>query len=187
MESDSRKKLIEILKTFRNAMLVTHTVDKTLRSRPMALMRAEENGDVWFMTSFDSGKVDEIEMSPDVNVSMQEGHTFLSLSGRASISRDRAKIEELWTEHCKVYFPKGKNDPDIAIIKVSASEGEYWDNAGINRVKFLFETVKAYVKGTPPEIDTTQHGTVSLKGSNGGQSEAGQAHVTMGKHSVKHA
>ncbi|WP_437593747.1 pyridoxamine 5'-phosphate oxidase family protein [Sorangium sp. So ce1000] len=174
METGSREKLLEILKKFQTAMLVTHASQGALRARPMALMRVDDStGDVWFMTSIDSGKVDEIESHPEVNVTLQEGRRFLSLSGRASIVRNRAKIEALWSEEAKIFFPKGKDDPYLALIHVSPREGEYWDNEGAAGLKFLVEAVKAYVTGTPPKIDAAQHGSVPL---NGGQT--GDARVS---------
>jgi general stress protein 26 len=169
METGTREKLMELLKTFRNGMLVTRVTradEQSLRSRPMALIKVDDRtGDVWFMTSIESGKVDEIQTHADVCVTLQHDHKFLSLSGRASIVRSREKIEELWTEEAKVYFPKGKNDPEIALIRVHPSEGEYWDNGGVNRIKFLFEVVKAHVTGATPHFDQGQHGSVSLDGS----------------------
>lgn len=189
MENGSREKLMEVMKSFRNAMLVTQASDKTLRSRPMALMRTEENGDMWFMTAFESGKVHDIETNPEVNVTMQEGSKFLSITGRGDISRDRAKIDELWSEPCKIYFPKGKDDPDLALIRVTANEGEYWDNEGVNRMKFLFEAVKAYVTGTTPDFDKGQHGSVSLKNSqpSDGQTVTASADAIPGNYAPKPA
>ncbi len=162
METGTREKLMGILKSFRNAMLVTQAQDKTLRSRPMALLKVEDNGDCWFMTGFDSGKIDEIGQNPMVNVSLQDDRKFLSLSGQAVINRNREKLEELWSEHLKVFFPKGKEDPNLALICVTPSEGEFWDNEGVQGLKFLLESVKAYVTGTTPDIDNAQHGAVSL-------------------------
>jgi general stress protein 26 len=164
METGTREKLLGLLKTFRNAMLVTQARDGALRSRPMALLQVEDNGDCWFMSGLDSGKIDEIERNNLVNVSLQDDRKFLSLSGRAIISRDRAKIDELWSEHMKVFFPMGKNDPSIALICVTPMEGEFWDNEGMQGLKFLLESVKAYVKGTTPEIDPGVHGAVKLDG-----------------------
>lgn len=169
METGSRERLLDILKTFRNAMLVTQAEDGSLRSRPMALMKVEQDsGNVWFMTNIDSGKIDEIATHPEVNVTLQEERKFLSLSGTASIVRRREKIHELWTEEAKVFFPKGKDDPDIALIRVRPIEGEYWDNEGVSGIKFLVEAVRAYVTGTTPHPDSMQHGAVSLNGGNGG-------------------
>ncbi|HZF55318.1 MAG TPA: pyridoxamine 5'-phosphate oxidase family protein [Polyangiaceae bacterium] len=162
METGTREKLMGILKSFRNAMLVTQGQDKALRSRPMALLKVDDNGDCWFMTGFDSGKIDEIGQNPMVNVSLQDDRKFLSLSGQAVITRDRQKLEELWSEHMKVFFPRGKEDPNLALICVSPSEGEFWDNEGVQGLKFLLEAVKAYVTGTTPDVDNAQHGAVAL-------------------------
>lgn len=167
METGSREKLLEILKKFRTAMLVTQASQGALRARPMALMKVDsETGDVWFMTSIDSSKVDEIESHPEVNVTLQEGRRFLSLSGSASIVRSRTKIEALWSEEAKVFFPQGKDDPSLALIHVSPREGEYWDNEGAAGLRFLVDAVKAYVTGTTPKTDAAQHAAVPL---NGGQ------------------
>ncbi|WP_437580966.1 pyridoxamine 5'-phosphate oxidase family protein [Sorangium sp. So ce887] len=165
METGSREKLLEILKKFRNAMLVTQASHGALRARPMALTKVDDGtGDIWFMTSIDSGKIDEIESHPEVNVTLQEEHRFLSLSGRASIVRSRAKIEELWSEEAKIFFPKGKDDPHLALIHVSPREGEYWDNQGAAGLRFLVEAVRAYVTGTTPKTDAAQHAAVPLNG-----------------------
>ncbi|MCK6591245.1 MAG: pyridoxamine 5'-phosphate oxidase family protein [Polyangiaceae bacterium] len=164
METGTREKLMGLLKSFRNAMLVTLARDNTLRSRPMALLKVEDGGDCWFMTGLDTGKVDEIERNPKVNVSLQDDGKFLSLSGHAAITRDRQKINELWSEHLKVYFPKGKDDPNLVLIRMTPTEGEYWDNEGLQGLKFLLEAAKAYVTGTTPNVDSGQHGSVTMNG-----------------------
>ena len=59
---------------------------------------------------------------------------FLQLKGRASISRDHAKIEELWEPVLKTWFTEGVNDPRITVIKVVPEVGYYWDNKHGNMV-----------------------------------------------------
>lgn len=170
METGMREKLMELLKSFRNAMLVTQSGNK-LHARPMALLKVEDNGDIWFISSIDSGKIEDIHTHPNVNVSLQDDRKYLSISGRATVDRSRAKIDELWTEECKVWFPKGKDDLSIALIHVTPSEGEYWDNQGVQGIKYVIEAVKAYVTGTTPDIakDKEVHGSVTM---NGGQARA---------------
>ncbi len=44
------------------------------------------------------------------------------------------------------------------MLKFSAQHGEYWDNAGAQGLKFVFEAAKAYVKGErAQENDVRQH------------------------------
>jgi general stress protein 26 len=49
------------------------------------------------------------------------------LNGEATISRDREKIEELWSKIVETWFTEGKDDPRVTIIKVTPTEGYYWD------------------------------------------------------------
>jgi hypothetical protein len=74
------------------------------------------------------------------------------------------KIEDLWSERMRVYFPIGKDDPDLALIHVHAEAGEYWDNQGAQGLRYLFEAAKAYVTGTRPELDREVHGSAQLGG-----------------------
>ena len=43
---------------------------------------------------------------------------------------DRAKVKELWTAPLKAWFPKGPEDPNIALLRVDVSGAEYWDAPG---------------------------------------------------------
>lgn len=162
MTQNTKEHFYELLKGFDNAMLITQDQDHHLRARPMAIAAIEEDGHLWFATSIDSPKVDEITADSHVNVCLQGSSKFLSVSGRARIVRDRSKIEALWREAWKVWFPQGKETPDLALLDVQADEGEYWDSEGVNKLKFLFESVKAYATGTEPAYDRDLNQKVDL-------------------------
>jgi general stress protein 26 len=49
------------------------------------------------------------------------------LRGTATTSRDKAKIKELWSPVVKTWFTEGVDDPRMTVIKVTPSEGYYWD------------------------------------------------------------
>ena len=53
-------------------------------------------------------------------------------------------------------------DPSIALLKLDAEQGEYWDNAGVQGLKYAFEAIKAYAKGETPAADDRQHAKVDL-------------------------
>lgn len=159
------QKFHDLLVRFETAMFVTHTPAGDLRARPMAIARVEENCRVWFFSSVDSGKVHEIETDTHVNVVCQkERDIYLSLSGTATLTRDRAKIDDLWKETYKVWFPKGKDDPELVLVSVEPEEGEFWDEEGFKKIKYLFEAAKALATGTTPKIDEgDQHAKVHLQ------------------------
>jgi general stress protein 26 len=77
--------------------------------------------------------------------------------------QDHALIKELWKEPYKVWFPRGSEDPEITLISVNPVGAEYWDNRGMNKLEYLFEAAKAYVKGKQPDVrEVDQHAKASL-------------------------
>ena len=67
----------------------------------------------------------------------------MSVSGEASIVADRAKIDELWSPAMKLFFPEGKDDPKLRLIRVRAESAEYWDGPGTAIGKALYLLVAA--------------------------------------------
>ena len=78
----------------------------------------------------DSAKVYEMKKDSQVNLSYSnpDSNVYASVSGKANAYRDQAKIDELWSEPMRGWFPKGKDDPNITILKVTIDKAEYWDS-----------------------------------------------------------
>jgi general stress protein 26 len=155
------KKLAEIIKGIKFAMLTTVEEDGCLHSRPMATQQIEFDGDLWFFTRADAPKVSETNQYHEVNVSFAdpEHNKYVSASGTATVVRDRAKIEELWKPPYKTFFPEGLDDPAIALLKVSVHRAEYWDSpsSGIGR---MFNFARAYLTKDPGKLG--DHAKVQL-------------------------
>lgn len=159
---DTHEKLVSLMKDFDNAMLVTRTDDGKLDARPMAVADLTDSGTLWFVTDRNSGKIADLMLDREVAVTMQNSGKFVSVSGEAQVIDDRAKIESLWSEAWKVWFPEGKNDPSITLLKIAPERGEYWDNSGFSGIKYLIKAGKAYVQGESPEKDPSINAAVSL-------------------------
>jgi general stress protein 26 len=125
---DPAKKMRKLIKDARVAMLTTVAADGSLRSRPMATPDADIDGELWFFTRFDSPKSEEIQENQRVNVTYAspKNDRYVSVSGTAALVRDPAKIKELWRGALKEWFPEGKKDPDLALLKVTIDKAEYW-------------------------------------------------------------
>jgi general stress protein 26 len=158
-----REHLYELLKDFDTAMLVTHPSGSAMHARPMAVAELRGEGGAYFVTSIGSPKIAEIEANPAVTLTFQSSKEFASVSGRVSVVRDRTLIERLWKEAWKVWFPQGKTDPAISLLKFEAEQGEYWDNSGLHGLKYAFEAAKAYVTGEKPATDRGQNAKVALR------------------------
>jgi len=158
------EKLNDLIKDVKFAMLTTATADGTLHSRPMATQRADEQGNLWFFTGQHSTKVAEVQTERHVNVSYAEpdDNRFVSVSGTVEVSNDRAKMEELWNPMYKAWFPKGLEDPEIALLKVHVTEAEYWDPPNGKMVQ-LAGFVKAVATGKPYKAGEDEHAKIDFE------------------------
>ena len=154
------KKLNDLIKTVRVAMLTT--IDwGVLRSRPMQTQEFDFDGELWFFTSSETHKTEEIEKDRRVNVSYAapDSNTYVSVSGTAEIVHNRAKIEELWNPLHKAWFPEGLEDPNLVLLKVKVEQAEYWDSPSSTIVQVV-GFVQALVTGE--RADGGDHGKVNL-------------------------
>ena len=146
-KQDSVKKLKELLEAIDFCMMTTIDGGQ-MRCRPMSTQAAEFDGEVWFFTRDNTHKMDEIAKDDRVclGYSNPNDNTYVSVSGRGEISKDRAKMEELWNPILKAWFPDGLDDPNICLMKVTAEHAEYWD-ASSGKLVQLFGFVKALATG----------------------------------------
>jgi general stress protein 26 len=154
---------LHILERFDTAMLATRQPDGTLHARPMAVARAQNNGDLWFVSDIGSGKVEEVLRDSGVVATFQSPGRFLSISGTAEVVGDEALIEAIWREDWKTWFPLGRDDPGLVLIHVRAREAEYWDETRTRGVRYAFEKARAALRGRPFErADAEHHGKLEL-------------------------
>jgi len=147
--ADDLQKLQELVKDIDFCMLTTVDEAGDLHSRPMSSNGdIDPEGDIWFFTSASSHKVSEIEKLPKVNVSFADpdNQHYISISGTAQLVRDRNKIDELWRPEFKMWFPEGKDDPDVALLRVSLEKAEYWDSPS-STVGFMLNFVSSLITG----------------------------------------
>lgn len=149
-DDQHRLRLREILDDAPAVLLTTRARDR-LHTVPMDIQRVDDDGTMYFATSTATVKTSEIEADPRVQIAFQGKTRFAVVHGRALVSQDRKLIDELWKEDWRLWFPEGKEQPDIAIIVVDPERGEYWDQSGTKGLSFLYRAAKAYVKGNGVE------------------------------------
>jgi general stress protein 26 len=160
--SDEVEKLAKLIKGIKFAMFSTAMPNGTIHSRPMATQNTAFDGTLWFFTRADSGKAHELHTDCHVNVSYADpsDNRYVSVSGRASVVRDMAKMRELWTEIHRAWFPDGLDDPNVALLRVDVTDAEYWDAPSSKMVQ-LAGFVKALVTGRSAE-DLAEHRKIHL-------------------------
>jgi general stress protein 26 len=150
--------LYGLIRGIETAMFTTRRATGQLVSRPMATQDRIEGADLWFVTNAEAHKLDDLTVDPHVNCSYYNNrtHEWVSVSGLARVSRNRARIRQLYQEDWKAWFGDkggerdgGPNDPRIALILVEAELATYM-KVNKPRPVILFETLKAKVTGSRP-------------------------------------
>lgn len=153
-KNEKMEKVRDMVADIRIAMMTTVDEQGNLVSRPMAALQFDEEGNVWFFTKRSSPKVDQIEHNEQrVNVAFASvsDADYVSISGTANEVDDRAKINELWNPQAKAWFPNGKDDPELTLLKVHTQMAEYWDANDSTMVR-LFQQAKAALTGDVPKM-----------------------------------
>ncbi len=148
--SEATQKMWSMMKAIQFAMLTTED-GGALRARPMVAAQEEFDGKLWFFTRASSHKVQEAEGGQPVGVTYADGgkQDYVSLSGHATLVRDAATIAAHWSEAMRTWFPKGKDDPEIALLRVDVDAAEYWDAPNSTMVH-AYGYVKAVLTGSAP-------------------------------------
>ncbi|GIL00569.1 MAG: general stress protein [Alphaproteobacteria bacterium] len=122
-----------------------------IRTRPMAAdVRRDENA-VYFLTDVRRHKDDEIRQFPNVCLAFAEtgGQKYVSVTGRATVSNDRARIRELFTTPAKAWWDSA-DDPNIRVLAVTPHDAEYWDGPGT--IVSTINMAAAAATGTRPDL-----------------------------------
>jgi general stress protein 26 len=159
MTDDSTRKVAELLKGERFGFLTTATPEGKLTSRPMTLQEVEFDGDLWFFAERSAPWLGHVATSPQVNVGVGSGGSWVSLTGHAAVVDDVAKKRDLWNGGAEAWLPQGPEDPSVVLVKVDADSAEYWDAPG-GRLATAFSFVKA--KATGQRIDAGESEKVEL-------------------------
>lgn len=131
------------------------------KSRPMALQSVDENGDLWFLSDVTSDKNKEIGSDPEVQLYFMNNskYEYVFIKGKASITQDKTLIEKYWSNFANAWFD-GKDDPKVSLIKVTPTDGYYYETKE-NKIVAMSKMIFAAVTGSSIE-DGGVEGKLSL-------------------------
>lgn len=163
-EQGHLEELYELIKSISTAMFTTRRSDGRLVARPMATQKRDPIADLWFVTEIESEKIAELRRDPNVSLSYFDTGSWewVSVSGTARISTDRAAIRELYQPDWKAWFESldevrngGPDDPRLALILVDAVSAIYLKREK-SKPRVLFEVARGMITGEQPEIGKTR-------------------------------
>ena len=115
------------------------TIDQGETTRPMSTQNVDDEGNLWFFSDKNSGKNKEIENDSTVRLyySHPSKSSYMVLNGTAEIQFDKNKVSEIWSPMVNAWFPDGKEDSNISLIKVTPKNAYYWDIEGNQMINFF--------------------------------------------------
>ena len=160
MANEKLDKLYELIDDIETAMFTTRRSDGMLVSRPMATQKRASGADLWFVTMRGSEKLDELRNDAHVNLSYYKDRTreWVSVSARARVVEDRAKIKELYQPDWRAWFGDeggandgGPDDPRMILIAVDIDVAMFLQ---LNKPQpvVLFEVAKGIITGSKPAV-----------------------------------
>ena len=153
--NEAQAKLWSMIKDIKVAMMTSWDGEE-MHSRPMHGYQEEFEGRLYFFTKHMSGKTDEIGHFDKLNLAYADiaNNSYVSIAGRGRISADRDLMQRYWSPMVSAWFPKGLDDPDLALIEVEADSAQYWDSTS-SSMRYLWEVTTANLTGRQPDMGET--------------------------------
>ena len=115
-----------------------------LRARPLEARTDRDAGIIWFVTDVRGTKDDEIDAAHDIGLVfiVERDGVYLSISGRAFVTRDTAKAKEIWRKTDDTWFAGGSADPNVRVLRIEPVTAELWDGPSSSTALVVLEFVK---------------------------------------------
>jgi general stress protein 26 len=158
----SEDRVWEVIEKAAVCMMVTRFADG-LRGRPLEAGPDREESAIFFLTDVRGFKDDEIKRHPDVCLTFayRPQKVYLSISGKASVSRDRDRARSLWNEEQQAWWPGGPDDENVRVIRMDPALAEIWDGP-VSFAQIAFEFAKALATGEKPDLGENRKVRVEL-------------------------
>ncbi|HEV7621046.1 MAG TPA: pyridoxamine 5'-phosphate oxidase family protein [Flavisolibacter sp.] len=146
--TEALKKFKKLVKDINVCMFITNDNEHD-HTRPMATIKIDDNGTLWFFTDTRSVKVEDVGQKHKVHlVYAHPGkEIYLDVWGTANINRDKQAIKDKWSPVLKAWFPSGVEDPNLSLLKVEPYDIYYWDAESGKMIAFL-KIATAAISGT---------------------------------------
>ena len=101
----------------------------------------EHRGPIWFFCSKDNQLIGLLAQGhrASAHFASKGNDLFATIHGNVSEDTDRAVVERLWNPFVAAWFPGGKDDPDLRLLRLDPERAQIWldENSLFAGVKML--------------------------------------------------
>lgn len=120
--------------------------------QPMTAFLEREANRIWIFSGKSTDLVREAAggRAAMFTVHAEKAGVWACLAGTLTETFDRGRIDRYWNPFVAAWYPDGKDDPDLTLLRLDLEDAEVW----IERkgpLRFAWETVKADLTGDTPD------------------------------------
>jgi general stress protein 26 len=165
-----KQRLIRLLGSFPTAMLVQSHDTAGPLVRPALVASASDAGLVTVAISDRTPEISALETDGEVMLVFQSEDAFAWMRGIAAIEHSREAIDDCWDSRWHAWFPEGPSDPDLCLVGIAATEGEYWDRRASGGLESVLATARALFSGER-QANPPPHARIKLAAARRQQAE----------------
>ena len=122
-------------------------------SQPMTGFGEPETGTIWFFTRTDTDLAKDVAGGGKGGMFTYQAGTQkvqACIRGHLSLDKDRERIDRWWNPVVAAWYPEGKEDPHLTLIRFDGEDGRVWvsDKGALG---FAYQVLKANVTKTVPD------------------------------------
>ncbi|MBL8555365.1 MAG: pyridoxamine 5'-phosphate oxidase family protein [Phenylobacterium sp.] len=119
--------------------------------QPMTAFVERDTHALWFFTKNDTDLAQAIGAGGEAAFVFVDRKLQACIDGRLSLDHDRGRIDRYWNAHVAAWYPDGKDDPSLTLLRLDVTEAAVWITEG-GLLKYAFEVAKANAAGTIPDV-----------------------------------
>jgi general stress protein 26 len=129
-------------------------MDSDQHFQPMTAFVEEDAGQIWFFTRKDTDLA-RATAGGMAMFTIQTNDLQACIGGRLTETLDRARMDKYWNSVVAAWYPDGKDDANLTMLRMDLADAEVWISA--NPVKFAWEIAKANATHSIPDAGDKAH------------------------------
>ena len=146
--AEIKQELWEAIEDHQTGMLGMSSEAAALQ--PMTAFVEDGTDTLWFFTRADTD-IAKLAGGGAATFVFIDRKIQATINGALSRSDDKARIDKFWNVHVAAWYPDGKDDPHLTLLRLDAHDTSVWLADG-GLFKYIFEVAKANTTGATPDV-----------------------------------
>jgi general stress protein 26 len=123
--------------------------------QPMTAFLERETNQIWFFTYNDTDLAQTAQAGGEAAFIFQTREVQACVDGRIELVHDRARIDRYWNAHVAAWYPDGKDDPRLTLLRLDCTDAAVWVSE-VGPVRYAWEIARANATKQTPDVGERQ-------------------------------